>query len=81
MTQQMITDVNEFEISEGDRVEYLGMDDFGGSLGRVDAIEADGTVYVEFDCDQGNAWACRPVNLAVVHVEPCATCLLTGAGA
>ena len=51
----LITDVNEFEISEGDRVEYLGMDDFGGSLGKVDAIEPDGMVYVEFDCDEGNA--------------------------
>lgn len=78
-----ITDVNENEIAEGDRVEYVGPDEgLNGATGKVDEIYRHGVatmILVEFDTHQGEVYDILPVHLAVVHRQPCVSCALVGA--
>ncbi len=66
MTQQLITDVNEVEIAEGDRVESLHLD-CDGLLGRIDHITAGGDVYVAWDSDPSVTTCHAPVHVMKVE--------------
>lgn len=62
----MITDVNEVEIAEGDRVESLELDT-DGWLGTIDQIDAYGSVHVEWDNAPGQTYSHRPVHVMKVE--------------
>lgn len=62
----MITDVNEVEITEGDRVESLELDT-DGWLGTIDQIDAYGSVHVEWDNAPGQTYSHRPVRVMKVE--------------
>lgn len=61
----MITDVNEVEITEGDRVESLELDT-DGWLGTIEQFDAYGFVCVEWDQDPGEIYTHRPVRVMKV---------------
>lgn len=79
----MITDVNENEIAEDDRVEYVGPDEgLNGATGEVDEIYRLGAtvmILVMFDHHPGETFDILPTHLAVIHRRPCVTCELIGA--
>lgn len=62
----LITDVNEVEIAEGDRVESMELDT-DGWLGTIDQIDAYGTVHVEWDNAPGQTYSHRPVRVMKIE--------------
>lgn len=62
----MVTDVNEVEIAEGDRVESLELDT-DGWLGRIEQFDAYGFVCVEWDNAPGEIYTHRPVRVMKVE--------------